>query len=132
MNLDYHIVYNPGKCRCVVVNGEDVVCTATISISGESLTISEWMTDKGWRNKGIGRNALKAILSKIKQMGHSITSVSYNWNGVNAYVLDWLTRNFDAECKCPISVRKYSSDDDKDSHIYLLNTEKFMRYFNIA
>ena len=58
-------------------------------------------------------------------------TVEYIWNGANQYVFDWLEENFGALSKCPIAVQKYASDDDWKSHIYILNREKFLKYFGV-
>ena len=46
-------------------------------------------------------------------------------------VFDWLEENFGAVSKCPIAVQKYANDDDWDSHVYILNREKFLAYFHL-
>ena len=57
--------------------------------------------------------------------------IEYIWNGANQYVYDWMTHHFDPISKCPIAVQKYASEDDWDSHVYILNVEKVLKYFEI-
>ena len=57
--------------------------------------------------------------------------IEYIWNGQNQYVYDWLKKNFDAVCKCPIAAQKTQPGDDWDSHIYELDCNKVLRFAGI-
>lgn len=54
-----------------------------------------------------------------------------SWNGLNQYVYDWLEKNFDAVCNCPLAVQKTQSDDDWSSHIYTLDKDKVLEFAGI-
>ena len=88
--------------------------------------------DKAGNNKGYGKATLKACLDEIYKKHGLPKRIEYIWNGTNSYVLDWLNKHFGAISKCPIAVQKYASEDDWDSHIYILNKDKFLNYFEIV
>jgi hypothetical protein len=57
--------------------------------------------------------------------------IEYIWNGQNQYVYDWLVKNFDAVCECPIAVQKTQPGDDWDSHIYELDCNKVLSFAGV-
>jgi predicted GNAT family acetyltransferase len=112
---------------------DDVVCKCAISLDNtrKTWTISAWYTTEDYKHQGYGKKLMKAVLDKIKLDNGIPDNVQYIWNGENSYVFDWLNDNFNPVCKCPLAVRKYASDDDWDSHIYILNREKFLNHFEL-
>lgn len=112
----------------------DKVCVSrcVIDVVDNIWTISSWYTTKGYGNKGYGTKTMQYLLKYIFAINGAPNRIEYIWNGSNLYVFDWLDSNFGAISKCPIAIQKTQSDDDWDSHIYYLNTNKFMRYFNLV
>ena len=110
------------------------VCECKIDVNKRSntWTISSWYTTEEYKHRGYGTLTLQECLSEIRTVFDAPEKVEYIWNGANEYVLDWLNEHFGAVSKCPIAVQKYNSEDDWDSHIYILNREKFIEHFNIA
>lgn len=91
--------------------------------------VSSWFTHEDFCNKGIGKQVLGILVSCLLDRYGMPERVEYIWNGANQYVMDWLVRNFDARCECPIAVQKTQPDDDWSSHQYELNVDKFVNYF---
>lgn len=116
----------------LVKDGVDV-CKCRINSNKDKnvWTISSWYTKRGFMNKGYGKITLKRTVDEMVSKLGIPKGVEYIWNGSNEYVYEWLSRNFGALSKCPMAVQKYASDDDWESHIYILNTEKFLKYFNV-
>lgn len=63
---------------------------------------------------------------------------SFNRNEIQACEIkhynttyDWLVKNFDAVCECPIAVQKTQPGDDWDSHIYELDCNKVLRFAGV-
>ncbi len=106
-------------------------CKIAVNENTDTWTISSWYTEKGFGHKGFGTNTLQACLSEINKYYKAPTKVEYIWNGANEYVLEWLNKHFGAVSKCPLVVQKYQSDDDWESHIYILNRNKFVEYFHL-
>lgn len=94
-------------------------------------TISSWYTNRNFMHQGYGKKTLQRTLEEMHSRLGLPTNVEYIWNGANEYVYDWLSNNFGALSKCPLAVQKYANDDDWESHIYKLNTEKFLKYFKV-
>lgn len=111
--------------------GEICKCNVYTDNRHTTWTISSWFTKNGYNGKGIGRLTLYNILNYLYRLYGKPLSIEYIWNGTNEYVFNWLTEHFDAVCKCPIAIQKTQSDDDWSSHIYILNTDKVLNYFNI-
>ena len=109
------------------------VCECKIDVNKRSntWTISSWYTTEEYKHRGYGTLTLQECLSKIREVYGAPAKVEYIWNGANAYVLEWLNEHFGAVSKCPIAVQKYNSEDDWESHIYTLNTQKFTEYFKL-
>ncbi len=106
-------------------------CKVDADIDTNTWTISSWYTSDEYKHKGYGTVTLKKCLFEMnKKLGLPL-KIEYIWNGANEYVLKWLNEHFGAISKCPIAVQKYQSDDDWDSHIYVLNRDKFIKYFDL-
>ena len=112
----------------------DKLCECKIDVSPETKTwtISSWYTTDGHKHHGYGKLTLQECLDSISEVYGVPDRVEYIWNGANQYVFDWLEENFGAISKCPIAVQKYATDDDWESHIYILNREKFLDYFHLG
>ena len=115
------------------VDYTDKLCECKIDVDPltKTWTISSWYTTEGHKHHGFGKLTLQKCLDTISSVYGTPDIVEYIWNGANQYVFDWLEENFGALSKCPIAVQKYASDDDWESHIYILNREKFLKYFSI-
>lgn len=123
-NLSFEVI--------AVQNGIEVCKCKMSSSKDKSLwTISSWYTKRGFMHQGFGKKTLKKTLDEMNKTLGLPTKIEYIWNGANEYVYDWLSKNFGALSKCPLAVQKYSNDDDWESHIYSLNTEKFLNYFEL-
>lgn len=111
---------------------DDIVCECKISVNSDTntRTISSWYTAKDYQHHGYGTETLRACLNEIKQQNPEPAKVEYIWNGTNEYVLKWLAEHFGAISRCPVAVQKYAFDDDWESHIYVLNKEKFAAFFS--
>ena len=107
-------------------------CRVNVSDEGKHWTISSWYATEGNNHKGYGKATLRACLSDISKVYGLPTCVDYIWNGANSYVIDWLNNHFGAISKCPIAVQKYACADDWDSHIYILNKDKVLDYFELV
>ena len=107
-------------------------CKIDVDLGTKTWTISSWYTTDKHKHHGYGKLTLQECLKAISSVYGTPNTVEYIWNGANQYVFDWLEENFGALSKCPIAVQKYASDDDWESHIYILNREKFLRYFSIT
>ena len=103
-----------GECKIIVTNNN-------------VWTISSWQILDKYQHKGIGKNLLCSLVEEILFLCHEPSLIQYIWNGQNDYVLNWLKR-FDAKCLTEENVLKNNADDDWDSHIYVLNKEKFLNY----
>lgn len=107
-------------------------CEAKVSTDDthSTWTISSWYTVKEYQNAGLGKITLGKIIKYLCNKYGNPSKIEYIWNGTNEYVGDWLKRNFDAVCNCPIWIQKTQSDDDWSSHIYELNVGKVIKYFS--
>lgn len=94
-------------------------------------TISEWFVNGEYQNRGYGRTLMYTALSELYSMYGKPFEIQYVWNGQNMYVYDWLSRYFMPVSECPIAIQKVASDDDWDSHIYKIDRDKVLSYFNI-
>ena len=112
---------------------EDKICECKIDVdpATKTWTISSWYTMEKHKHHGYGKLTLRECLNSIAAVYGVPAKVEYIWNGANQYVFDWLEENFGAVSKCPIAVQKYANDDDWDSHVYILNREKFLAYFHL-
>lgn len=130
LNFDYIIDDNGRYVTCKIMGNGDQIghCKISINTTNNSITVQEWFMDITYQHLGVGRKLLQYAINYVSHTYGTITSVKYIWNGTNKYVYDWLVRNFDAVCDCPIAVQKKQPDDDWLSHVYTLDTAKFMSY----
>ena len=78
---------------------------------------------------GFGKVTMKTLIDRLIYMYGEPSIIEYIWNGANEYVLDWITKEFNAVCQCPIAVQKTQTDDDWSSHMYTLDKDKVLKYF---
>ena len=110
----------------------DPACMCKISVTKDKWTISSWYTKRAYKKQGIGKQTLGHLLKFLHQTYGIPKCIEYIWDGRNEYVGDWMTKHFDAKCKCPIAVQKMlEAEDDWSSHIYRLNVAKVFEYFEI-
>lgn len=130
---DVKYVINKRKIayECDMMYGDDVVSRCQINVQNDVWTIAEWFTTAKYQHHGYGTVLLKHLLGEIRKECELPGGFEYIWNGTNQYVYDWLNENFGALSKCPIAVLKVANDDDWLSHVYMLNREKFITYFNL-
>lgn len=131
--MKYEIQYRPGQILCRLLKDEEEIsmCEIDVDETTRSWNIIYWFTYKGLGNRGFGKMVLGEALRRCMEKYGSPASIRYTWNGANAYVLEWIERHFDAVCTCPIAVQKTQAEDDWDSHIYELDKEKVLKYFEI-
>ena len=129
--MDIRIKSDTNSVACKTIIENNIVCSCQVNFTDNTWTISSWYTTKNHKHQGIGKKTLQAALQKVYDMTSKPDKIEYIWNGANQYVYDWMTHHFDPIYKCPIAVQKYASEDDWDSHIYILNVEKVLQYFEI-
>ena len=120
-----------GFIEYVAKAGDDVICHCEIHKKDDELNtwvIPAWFTEDGYKKRGIGTAVLASALRDMRGAFGIPDQIEYIWNGQNQYVYDWLVKNFDAVCKCPIAVQKTQPGDDWDSHIYELDCNKVLRF----
>lgn len=120
-----------GICGILNIDGIDICKCKMYTNEQNTWTISAWYTLKDYLHQGYGSITLKNTVQEMYNTFGQPEKIEYVWNGANNYVYDWLSKNFGAISKCPIAVQKYANDDDWDSHIYTLNLEKFLKYFDL-
>ena len=108
------------------------VCKCKVDYDTNGWCISSWYTGKEYMHKGFGRKTLASVLADLYELTGKPDQIQYIWNGANDYVGEWLERNFNARSTCPIEVQKSSWDDSWDSHVYVLDVGKVLKYFNIV
>lgn len=117
---------------CQLMDKDTCISSCRINITGKTWTVSSWYTAKDRKHNGYGKHVLQtAMQNAYARTGHP-DKVEYIWNGANQYVYDWMSKHFEPVSKCPLAVQKYASGDDWESHIYILNVEKVLNYFEIA
>lgn len=121
---------NRFKCELYI----DGISVSKCCINRNSNTweISAWYTREGYMHQGFGKKTMKYTIDTMVKLFGIPEAVNYIWNGKNSYVYEWITKNFDAVCECPLSVQKYANDDDWSSHIYNLDKDKFFSFFQVA
>ncbi len=136
-NLDFETEWSD-KTKSVACYGKDdngrilCKCVIRIDMAEHSWTITSWFTDKTCQHQGIGKTAMKEALIYGIHLYGSPEKLLYTWNGSHQYVMDYLVREFDARCACPIAVqKKLEGEDIWEAHIYELNKEKVFAYFHI-
>lgn len=111
---------------------DTVVSRCKITFSNQLWCISEWYTSSAQQNQGYGTKIIKHTLQKLYDSFGYPNEIRYIWNGANEYVMDWLKKHFEPMSKEPIAVQKYASEDDWSSHIYILNKDKVLKFFEIT
>lgn len=121
------------KLTTYAKHNDNVIGHCSISVDKcNNWMISEWFVDDGFQQQGIGRELFKRSCERLVENFGVPNRIEYIWNGTNQYVFDWLQENFAPVSMCPISVQKYSSGDDWLSHVYSLDKNAFLEYFDIA
>lgn len=132
MNMFWSIIERNKWYSCqLLTDDDDIVCKCRVAASPEVLNIDCWYTDKKYQGQGYGGKALHKLLHYIVNEIGVPAKVQYTWNGANEYVYDWMCKHFDARCTCPLAVQKECADDDWESHIYVLDRDKFIDYFHL-
>lgn len=129
--MDIRIKSDTNSVTCETIIENNIACSCRVNFTGNTWTISSWYTAKNHKHHGIGKKTLQTALQKVYDMTSKPDKIEYIWNGANQYVYDWMIHHFDPISKCPIAVQKYASEDDWDSHVYILNVEKVLQYFEI-
>lgn len=122
---------NARGIRVKLKDGQDTISECKISILDNVWSISEWYTYNTYKHKGYGNVVMKEALSRLYKDCGEPDEIRYIWNGVNAYVMDWLTKHFDPVSSLPLEVQKTSETDVWEAHIYILNKEKVLEYFEV-
>ena len=99
-----------------------------ISTNNTSWSITEWYTTHNYMHQGYGKIVLRKAVQELIKRGKP-TEIRYVWNGANEYVMNWLIKHFDPVSILPLAVQKVTQEESWESHIYVLNKEKFLRYF---
>lgn len=112
-----------------LVYGQTDVCTCKVNVNktDNSWSISGWYTDDGYMNRGYGKLTLGNTLKELYKDNGRPDRIEYIWNGSNDYVYDWMKNHFDAKQKSPA----VGPEDDWDSHIYYLDVDKVLNYFEV-
>ena len=113
------------------VDGERV-CLCKIVHNGYVWTIVSWYTEKSHMHKGYGFATMKHIVNKLCAKYGTPNKIEHVWNGANKYVMEWMERHFKPVCMLPIAIQKYSDKDEWESHIYVLEKDRFLDYFGIS
>ena len=119
-----------GMYRGYIEDKNGYVGRCGISYKDNVWTISEWFVHRNHMNKGYGKEVLKETAKTIYISHGKPKRIKYIWNGANEYVYDWMVRNFDAKCTCPIWEQKITEEDIWWAHEYELNPDKFIEYIN--
>lgn len=128
---EYDISRN--QIRCNISENDVVISVCILSVDPGSGTwnVTFWNTRDGYKHKGYGKESMKLVLYKAVEIYGFPEIMQYTWNGDNQYVLEWMEKHFDAECICPLAVQKTQPDDDRESHIYVLDRKKVSAYFSL-
>lgn len=127
----YQVELNKNKATTKVYDNDTKIghCIIDIDTSKNSWQISSWYVEKKYQHNSLGKRLMKYTAEELIKHFGLPKNIEYIWNGANEYVMKWLDSNFSPISKCPIAVQKYSSEDDWESHIYILNTNSFLHYF---
>ncbi len=107
-------------------------CKICVNKNTNTWSITSWYTRPENQKHGYGVFAMRATLkTMLRDQGYP-QNIEYVWNGANQYVMDWLTRHFSPVSKLPVAVQKYQEIDDWDAHIYILNREAIIKYFDVT
>lgn len=134
--------FNISVSKKVIDKNNEIICVVFVEGIGElslcgltkdkdEWTIFKWSTQDKFQHAGYGRFAMQELLKYCVNIYGMPKSIKYIWNGQNNYVGEWLVKHFDAICCCPLSILKNNCDDDWESHIYMLDKEKVLEYFDI-
>ena len=129
--MDIRIKSDTNSVTCETIIENSIACSCRVNFTRGTWTISSWYTSKNYKRQGIGKKTLQTALEKVYDITSKPDKIEYIWNGANQYVYDWMIHHFDPISKCPIAVQKYASEDDWESHVYILNVEKVLKYFEI-
>lgn len=110
-------------------NEEELLSTCTISVSNGIWSITEWFTSSNHKQKGYGNQVMTEAFRLLYESYGRPNEIRYNWNGVNAYVFEWLQKHFSPTSLLPIAEQKYMQDDCWEAHIYILDRDKVLNYF---
>ena len=132
-NCQFKYQYLNNKLDTYLYLGEQQIGHSTITVQNDIKTwiISAWYIDKKYQNRGYGKVLLQKSLLILSVQNPIPQNIEYIWNGANQYVMDWLEVNFNPISKCPLAIRKNNMDDDWSSHIYILNRDAVLKYFDI-
>ena len=126
MNFVYDL--NDRGIRVVLKDDNATVCECKISISNNVWSISEWFTSHVYKNRGYGTQTMQYAVKMLYDNYGMPEGVRYNWNCVNEYVFEWLKRHFDPKPLVP-EYERFTGEDTWDAHIYILDKNKFIKYF---
>ena len=110
---------------------DKLVSHCAVDYDDDGWVISAWYTDGEYKQKGYGKEVLTRTLRELAKKKIP-NKVEYVWNGKNDYVYNWLRNHFNATCNCPLAILKNESADSWDSHIYTLDSNKVIDYFELA
>lgn len=137
MTIEYELKTqkNDTLLSCIASLPEEREICSTCHVYAEEehqvWTIAVWYTNDGYKNQGIGKQTLAKIITYLYVFYGKPSKIKYIWNGAHQYVYDWMVKHFDAVCQCPIVIQKTQAEDDWDSHIYNLNVDKVLKYFEL-
>ena len=131
--LNYKVFENGNWVDVMLIQNKLDIGHCKIDYDSDSLIITEWYINSEYRHRGLGRLLLdKTLKIVIQNLGYLPAKIEYIWNGKNEYVLDWLTKNFNAKDIGDLNQKKYSPADTWENHRYTLNRENFVKYFNLG
>lgn len=135
-NIKYVIVpsmWISDKKYCYVyILGTDIkVGRCEMSYGVSKWGIKEWFVEDGYKRKGIGKQMMKLLMEDLLKDTGKPVEVIYTWNGENEYVYDWLIRNFNAVCQEDLNVLKNDSKFGWKAHLFKLDTNLVLKYFDI-
>ena len=108
-------------------NDENIkVCKCKISFSNNIWCISEWFTVSGYQHQGYGLQTLRHAFQYLLAEKGIPQEIRYFWNGANDYVMEWITKHFDARS---IETEPYlTAEQTRKSNIFVLDKEKVLHY----
>lgn len=130
--LKYEYDISRNRIRCDILENDIVISVCILSVDPGTGTwnVTFWNTRDGYKHKGYGKESMRQALYKAVEIYGFPEIMQYTWNGDNQYVLEWMEKHFDARCICPLVVQKTQPDDDRESHIYVLDRKKVSAYFS--
>jgi hypothetical protein len=113
-------------------NDKELLCECKVAYSNRTWVISSWYTNKAWLHKGFGFITLQHVLQQLMKTQGQPDEIRYIWNQANQYVMDWLEAHFSPVSLVPIEIQKITQNEDSwDAHIYILDKQKVLDYFQI-